>query len=42
MASEGLARKLTLLGYPRPDRVELGDQGQFRRLVVWLEDQKIR
>jgi len=37
-----LSRKLTLLGHPRPDRCDVGDQAQFRRLVVWLEDQKIR
>jgi len=37
-----LSRKLTVLGHPTPDKVNPGDKEQFRRLVVWLEDQKIR
>lgn len=37
-----LTRKLTVLGHPNPAKIDPGDQEQFRRLVVWLEDQKIR
>jgi len=39
---EGLKRKLKVLGYPNPNRCDVSDENQFRRLVVWLEDQKIR
>jgi len=37
-----LKRKLSVLGHPNPDRVDPSDEAQFRRLVVWLEDIKIR
>jgi len=37
-----LRRKLSVLGHPSPDRVDPSEEGQFRRLVVWLEDIKIR
>ena len=35
-------RKLTALGYPSPDKFDPGNENQFRDMVVWLEDQKIR
>ena len=37
-----LRRKLAALGHPAPDKVDPNDEEQFRRTVVWLEDQKIR
>jgi len=38
----GFKRKLTALSYPCPDKFDLSNQTQYRGLVVWLEDQKIR
>uniref|UniRef100_A0A2R5LDU9 Putative carnitine deficiency associated protein n=1 Tax=Ornithodoros turicata TaxID=34597 RepID=A0A2R5LDU9_9ACAR len=35
-------RKLTALGYHNPDSFNIQSQGEFRALVSWLEDQKIR
>ena len=35
-------RKLTALGFPAPDKFDISDENQFRNMVVWLEDQKIR
>jgi len=36
------ARKLTALDYPSPTQFNVNDTQEFRNLVVWLEDQKIR
>jgi len=35
-------RKLFALNFPTPDKFDPSDQSQYRGLVVWLEDQKIR
>eukprot|EP00090_Calanus_glacialis_P046066 TRINITY_DN8860_c0_g1_i1.p1 TRINITY_DN8860_c0_g1~~TRINITY_DN8860_c0_g1_i1.p1 ORF type:complete len:250 (+),score=83.32 TRINITY_DN8860_c0_g1_i1:65-814(+) len=35
-------RKLAALNYPTPDKFDPSTQAQYRGLVVWLEDQKIR
>ena len=35
-------RKLRALGHPNPDKVDAQKENQFRDLVIWLEDQKIR
>jgi len=35
-------RKLTALNYPTPEKFDHNNQGVYRGLVVWLEDQKIR
>lgn len=35
-------RKLTALDYHSPDTFNINDEKQFRTLIVWLEDQKIR
>ncbi|KAK3609276.1 hypothetical protein CHS0354_001876 [Potamilus streckersoni] len=35
-------RKLLALGYPQPDSFNTQDENQFRSIIVWLEDQKIR
>jgi len=35
-------RKLTALGYTAPDKFSISDENQFRNMIVWLEDQKIR
>ncbi|KDR10556.1 UPF0568 protein C14orf166 homolog [Zootermopsis nevadensis] len=35
-------RKLTALNYPSPDNFNVNDTTEFRNLVLWLEDQKIR
>ncbi|XP_067012742.1 RNA transcription, translation and transport factor protein [Anabrus simplex] len=35
-------RKLTALDYPSPDNFNANDDKQFRNLVIWLEDQKVR
>ncbi|KAK6180422.1 hypothetical protein SNE40_012582 [Patella caerulea] len=35
-------RKLLALEYPRPEEFNIEDGMEFRNLVVWLEDQKIR
>lgn len=35
-------RKLTALDHPSPDNFNINDDKQFRNLIVWLEDQKIR
>ncbi|XP_057685266.1 RNA transcription, translation and transport factor protein isoform X2 [Corythoichthys intestinalis] len=35
-------RKLTALDYHSPGAFDCADETQFRNLVVWLEDQKIR
>ena len=35
-------RKLTALDFPSPDKFDPVNETQFRELVVWLEDQKIR
>jgi RLL motif containing protein 1 len=37
-----LRNKLTCLEHPNPDGVNVNDEKQFRNLVLWLEDQKIR
>lgn len=37
-----LRNKLLCLEYPNPDGVNVDDEKQFRNLVLWLEDQKIR
>lgn len=34
--------KLICLEYPNPDSVDVNDQKSFRKIIVWLEDQKIR
>jgi len=34
--------KLMCLEYPNPDSVDVNNDKQFRNLVLWLEDQKIR
>ncbi|XP_013771774.1 UPF0568 protein C14orf166 homolog [Limulus polyphemus] len=35
-------RKLTALGYHNPESFNVTDENDFRNVVVWLEDQKIR
>ncbi|XP_037503387.1 RNA transcription, translation and transport factor protein-like isoform X1 [Rhipicephalus sanguineus] len=35
-------RKLTALGFNNTDNFNIQSQGEFRSLVAWLEDQKIR
>lgn len=35
-------RKLLALEYMNPDNLNVNDEKQFRDLIVWLEDQKIR
>jgi len=35
-------RKLAALNYPTPEKFDSSNQSQYRGLVVWLEDQKIR
>ncbi|CAG2061920.1 unnamed protein product [Timema podura] len=35
-------RKLTALDYHSQDTFDISDENQFRNLVIWLEDQKIR
>ena len=35
-------RKLKSLGYHSPEQLDVKDPEQFKNLVVWLEDQKIR
>jgi len=35
-------RKLSALGYTTPDSFNIKDEQSVRKLVVWLEDQKIR
>ncbi|XP_076314084.1 RNA transcription, translation and transport factor protein [Tachypleus tridentatus] len=35
-------RKLTALGYHNPENFNVNDENEFRNVVVWLEDQKIR
>ncbi|KAH9496201.1 hypothetical protein Btru_010493 [Bulinus truncatus] len=35
-------RKLLAIDCPEPDRFDINDEGRFRSLIVWLEDQKIR
>ncbi|ELU17935.1 hypothetical protein CAPTEDRAFT_172911 [Capitella teleta] len=35
-------RKLTALDHPDPNGLNATDEEQFRKLMVWLEDQKIR
>ena len=30
------------MGHPNPNKVDPQNENQFRDLVVWLEDQKIR
>ncbi|ESP00602.1 hypothetical protein LOTGIDRAFT_112115 [Lottia gigantea] len=35
-------RKLLALEYQRPDDFNIDDETEFRNMVVWLEDQKIR
>lgn len=37
-----LRNKLMCLEHPNPDGVNVNDEKQFRNLVLWLEDQKIR
>jgi RLL motif containing protein 1 len=37
-----LRNKLKCLEHPNPDGVNIVDEKQFRNLVLWLEDQKIR
>lgn len=37
-----LRNKLLCLEYPNADNVNVNDEKQFRNLVLWLEDQKIR
>lgn len=37
-----LRNKLKCLEHPNPDAVNVSDEKQFRNLVLWLEDQKIR
>lgn len=37
-----LRNKLKCLEHPNPDVVNVSDEKQFRNLVLWLEDQKIR
>lgn len=37
-----LRNKLLCLEYPNPDAVNVSEDKQFRNLVLWLEDQKIR
>jgi RLL motif containing protein 1 len=34
--------KLICLEYPNPDSVNVNDQTSFKRVILWLEDQKIR
>ena len=35
-------RRLVALGHPGPERFQQEEETQYRGLVVWLEDQKIR
>lgn len=35
-------RQLAALEYPLPTAIDIADRGQFARIVLWLEDQKIR
>ncbi|KAL0270028.1 UNVERIFIED_CONTAM: hypothetical protein PYX00_007570 [Menopon gallinae] len=35
-------RKLLALDYPTPDKFNINDENEFRSVVLWLEDQKIR
>ena len=37
-----LKRRLSALGHPNPSKVDPQNDNQFRDLVLWLEDQKIR
>lgn len=37
-----LKRRLSALGHPTPDSIDPSVDDQYRGLVVWLEDQKIR
>lgn len=37
-----LRNKLLCLEHPNPDGVNCEDEKQFRNLILWLEDQKIR
>lgn len=37
-----LKLKLTALGHPNPDTFDINSEQEYRSVVVWLEDQKIR
>lgn len=36
------SRKLAALSYPNSKNIDVEDETQFKQLIVWLEDQKIR
>ncbi|XP_025831426.1 RNA transcription, translation and transport factor protein [Agrilus planipennis] len=35
-------RKLSALNYPQPETVNVKDEKEFRKIIVWLEDKKIK
>jgi RLL motif containing protein 1 len=37
-----LRNKLQCLEHPNPEAINVSDEKQFRNLVLWLEEQKIR
>ena len=42
MGSRARSLVLRSLGYPVADKFAVEDSGGFRKLIVWLEDTKVR